>query len=290
MLDPADQRVFDQEMAETSGLAELGTRKVLHRAQSIALRLDEDAAVRRRQRAVEDRHVRVRPTDRGDGMAWLTALLPVEQACAIKESLDRAADVLIAAGTATSRGRAMADTLVVRVTEDNNDLGIREPTHPIRINLIITDTALLDGGTEPAILSGLGPIAAATARRLIQIADDDHQVLELRRLYTAPASGELVAMESRSRRFPPGLSSFIRLRDQLCRTSGCGARIAHIDHHVEWAQGGATSASNGNGLCAQCNWAAQVIAKPQTSPPPLIRARGPIHLLPRIELFYRSVA
>jgi hypothetical protein len=269
VLEPHDTTAFDQQIAGLPGLAEMGHRKLAHRAQAIALRLDEDAAVRRRQQALEDRHVTVRPTDRGDGMAWLTALLPVEQAYAIKDALDQAADVVLAAGAATSRGQVMADTLVIRITEDNDDLGIREPSHPVTLNLIMTDTALLDLDNEPAILSGHGPLPSATGRRLIRLAENARQRVTLRRLYTHPTTGELVTMESRSRRFPKALSEFIRHRDQLCRTPGCGARIAHIDHRRDWADGGETTAANGQGLCAQCNWAYQVIRKPSTSAPPL---------------------
>jgi hypothetical protein len=269
VLDSDDQRTFAEEIASAPDLAMMATRKLSQRAYTIATRLDAEATLRRRQHAVEDRYVRVRPTDRGDGMAWLTALLPVEQAYAVKESLVRAADVLLASGAATSRGQVMADTLVVRVTDGNADLGTREPSHPIRVNLIMTDTALLDRGSEPAIVSGHGPIPAAAARRMIRMADHDDQRIELRRLYTSPETGELVTMESRARLFPTALKDFIKLRDQLCRTPGCGAAIAHIDHIRDWAAGGPTSVANGQGLCARCNWAYQVIEKPATGPPAL---------------------
>jgi hypothetical protein len=40
----------------------------------------------------------------------------------------------------------------------------------------------------------------------------------LRRLYRQPDSGALIAMESRARAFPNGLTRFIAIRDDTCRT------------------------------------------------------------------------
>ncbi|MBT2555989.1 HNH endonuclease, partial [Arthrobacter sp. ISL-5] len=75
----------------------------------------------------------------------------------------------------------------------------------------------------------------------------------LRRLYTAPGTGELTAMDSRARFFPPGLRRFIQVRDHTCRTPYCDAPIRHHDHIVPWHRGGTTSHGNGAGLCEACN-------------------------------------
>nr|WP_231728624.1 HNH endonuclease signature motif containing protein [Arthrobacter sp. EPSL27] len=77
--------------------------------------------------------------------------------------------------------------------------------------------------------------------------------LWLRRLYTAPGTGELVAMDSRARLFPPGLRRFITARDDTCRTPYCDAPIRHLDHIIPWHHGGPTTAGNGAGLCEACN-------------------------------------
>ncbi|WP_427018559.1 HNH endonuclease [Pseudarthrobacter sp. P1] len=94
--------------------------------------------------------------------------------------------------------------------------------------------------------------------------------VRIRRLFTAPGTGELVGMDSRARRFPASLQRFIRARDQVCRTPWCGAPIRHADHVTAWAGGGPTSLANGQGLCERCNqtkelqgWAAAVIAGPR---------------------------
>jgi HNH endonuclease len=61
-------------------------------------------------------------------------------------------------------------------------------------------------------------------------------------------------MESRARRFPNGLATFIGLRDERCRTPYCDAPIRHRDHARPHARGGPTAVSNGLGLCERCNY------------------------------------
>jgi hypothetical protein len=63
-----------------------------------------------------------------------------------------------------------------------------------------------------------------------------------------------VAMESRARRFPSGLATFIGLRDERCRTPYCDAPIRHRDHATPHARGGLTTVANGLGLCERCNY------------------------------------
>ncbi|WP_354178521.1 DUF222 domain-containing protein [Arthrobacter sp. UYP6] len=77
----------------------------------------------------------------------------------------------------------------------------------------------------------------------------------LRRLYTAPDSGRLTAMDSRARLVPDGLARLIAARDQICRTPWCGAPIRHYDHIKPFREGGPTSAENIQGLCVACNQA-----------------------------------
>ena len=80
----------------------------------------------------------------------------------------------------------------------------------------------------------------------------------LRRLYTSPHDGALVAMDSRRRLFDGQLRAFLVHRDQYCRTPWCGTPILHADHIRPDAAGGPTSADNGQGLCAACNYTKEV--------------------------------
>jgi len=94
----------------------------------------------------------------------------------------------------------------------------------------------------------------------------------VRRLY-ADAGGDLVAMDSRARTFPAGLASLLRVRDQgLCRTPWCDAPVSHLDHIIPFADGGQTRASNGQGLCAGCNYTKQALGWSQR-----VEADSPVH-------------
>jgi 5-methylcytosine-specific restriction endonuclease McrA len=60
-------------------------------------------------------------------------------------------------------------------------------------------------------------------------------------------------MDSRRRHFDGQLRKFLIWRDQTCRSPWCDAPIRHIDHIVRVADGGETTAENGQGLCEACN-------------------------------------
>ena len=248
-LDIKDRRLLDAELCgDPAGLDGMGDARVAAAAKAIAYRLDPHAVVDRAAKAETERTVSIRPAP--DTMTYLTALLPVAQGVSVYAALRREAD---GCGDGRSRGQVMADTLVERVTGRS----AAAPT-PIAVNLVITDETLLGGGTEPGDICGYGPIPSAVARGLIADAvTDARSRATLRRLYCHPASGGLVAMESRARLFPRGLAAFIELRDQRCRTPYCDAPIRHRDHARPWADGGTTSAGNGLGLCERCNYVKQ---------------------------------
>ena len=241
-----DRRAADDELA--GRLATLGDRQTEAAARAVAYRLDPHAFTARSKGAERDRRVTLRPAP--DTMSRLAGFLPVAQGVAAYAALMRHADGLRAAGDPRSRGQIMADTLVERLTGQATATAV-----PVEVELVITDSSLLAGADEPAQLVGLGPIPAPMARDLLR--DTTAQVW-LRRLYTRPGDGALVAMESRRRLFPDGLRRFLILRDQTCRTPWCGAPIRHGDHVTPVQAGGATSAANGQGLCAACNHTKQV--------------------------------
>jgi hypothetical protein len=132
-----------------------------------------------------------------------------------------------------------------------------KPAGPISLGLVMTDTALFGTSDEPAHLEGFGPIPAELARELLADALGREEKVWLRRLYTSPHTGELVSMDARGRYFQSSLGRFIRLRDRQCRTPWCDAPIRHDDHAVAHADGGRTSADNGQGLCEACDYAKQ---------------------------------
>ncbi len=246
-LDVDDRRTLDAELCgDPAGLDGMGDARIAAAAKAIAYRLDPHAVVDRAAKAETERTVTIRPAP--DTMTYLTALLPVAQGVSVYAALRREADIR---GDGRSRGQVMADTLVERVTGR-----AAEVPSPIAVNLVLTDETLLGGDSTPADVCGYGPIPAAVARAMVAAAvDDQRSRATLRRLYAHPRSGALVAMESRSRLFPRGLSAFIELRDQRCRTPYCDAPIRHRDHAQPWAHGGSTTATNGAGSCEACNYA-----------------------------------
>ena len=270
-LSLADRQAVDREVAaDPAALASLGDRQVVVACQRLAARLDPASVVARRRSAEADRRVRLRPAP--DTMSQLSALLPVAQGVAVHAALTRSADSLRARGDARSRGQIMADTLVERVTGQATAPGV-----PVRVNLVITDRSLLAGADDPAhlVADGLAPepAPAQLGRELVleslAVGLTGRARTQLRRLYADPTSGELVALESRSRLFPRGLADLITLRDQTCRTPWCDAPIRHTDHVVAHTDGGATSVANGQGLCESCNQAKQApgwSARPRPGP------------------------
>ncbi|MCQ1953284.1 HNH endonuclease signature motif containing protein [Arthrobacter sp. zg-Y238] len=267
-----DRRQVDEEVAGDAGLLEsLGDRQIIARAKAAAYRLDPRAAVNRAAKAASERFVSCRPAP--DTMTYLTGLLPVAQGVGVYTALSHEADRLRAAGDSRGRGQIMADTLVERIT----GLGDAGSTK-VEIQLVMTDRTLLAGDSEPALVPGYGPVPAQWARDLVRRrsrrgpsrrhqssrgrtkdqamgGSDKHAEHWVRRLYTAPDTGELVAMDSRARLFPKSLARFIAARDTACRMPWCGAPIRHLDHIRPHNRGGPTSASNGQGLCEACNHA-----------------------------------
>ena len=201
-------------------------------------------------------------------MTYLTALLPVAQGVAVHAALSWHADTLRSGGDDRSRGQIMADAVVERTT------GTASGVSGVEIQLVMTDRTLFQGDSEPARLAGYGTVPAGWARNLTHpeartragparartgtatTANDGPSLYRqelkawLRRLYTAPGTGDLVAMDSRARLFPAGLRRFIEARDDTCRTPYCDAPIRHHDHVVPWHKGGTTSTETRPG-CAR---------------------------------------
>ncbi|PND57400.1 HNH endonuclease [Mycobacterium sp. ENV421] len=241
------RRQLDAELcSDTSALEGWGDKRVAAEAKKIAVRLDAQAVVERSAKAAADRCVWIRPAP--DTMAYVTVLLPVAQGVAVYATVRRQADITF---DGRSRGQVMADTVVERVTGRPAEQPV-----PVSLNLVMADTTLAGDDDESAWLDGYGPVPAGFACKMVgDAALDDNARTTLRRLYRHPDSGQLVAMESRSRIFPRGLAAFIGLRDQTCRTPYCDAPIRHRDHALPHRESGSTSALNGLGECEACNYA-----------------------------------
>ncbi|MFI7589550.1 DUF222 domain-containing protein [Spongisporangium articulatum] len=246
LLSKESRAIVDEQLAPRLGL--LGDGAVEREARRIAQRLEPGLAWKQAQKATVQRRVTIRPAP--DCMTVVTAHLPVAEGVAVFAALSQAADsAAVDPDDHRSRGQVMADTLASRVLGTSQAANV-----PVEVQLVISDQALTGACDEPAHVHGYGPIPAPLARALAD-PPDQHVVRQVRRLWSSPETGELVQMEARSRQFPAGLRRFIVARDQYCRTPWCDAPIRQIDHVLPYADGGPTSAANGQGLCQWCNLA-----------------------------------
>lgn len=267
-LSLADRQVVDTAVKDILG--KVPDRRLAGAARAAAYRADPEAAVARRSKAEKDRRVSLRPAP--DCMTLLTALLPVADGVACYAALGAAG----ATGPDDDRGKGqlMADALVQRLTgrraryapaqsaapegqlvPEGQPVSVEADAppglSPAAVNLLVPMEAL--SGNAEGHLDGFGPIPADVVRQFL--ADHEEAGGLIRRVFTAPGSGQLVAMDSRARAFPGLLAAFVRLRDQVCRTPFCGGTIQHTDHITPHAKGGSTSVQNADGKCAQCNYA-----------------------------------
>ncbi|MFC7463433.1 DUF222 domain-containing protein [Brachybacterium sp. GCM10030252] len=233
-------------------LEDCGQREWAEETQRVMHTLDPDGAEKRHIRASKNRSLTVRNDD--DGMCRLSAKLPALEGARIRKGLSLAAEKARAEGDRRGHQQIMADLMADTLLGRGDGV---DPT-TLDIGVIITDRSLFaPGHADAATIEGYGPVPFEHIRDEMRNAmtgeDDAELALTLRRLYTDPDSGELVAVESRSRAFPPALSRFIRWSHQTCRAPHCNADIRQNDHIIPHAEGGPTSLANANGLCAGDN-------------------------------------
>lgn len=280
-----------------------GHKRLRSDIEELVQRLEPETSRERAERAARARHVTMTPL--ADGMARVTAILRGLDAAAMMQALQVQAGSLRARGARTPAPALEADLLVDSVltsassaAQEAEAEGSSAPRRPrprpsLDVGIVITDTALLDrdDDSECARIEGYGIIPAHIVRDTLsgrppgQLSDaaieqehpDEVVSAFFRRLYRAPSTGELVAMESRSRAFPAGLARMIHWRDTTCRTPWCNAIIRQSDHVQPHHRGGPTSFANGQGLCVRCNllkelvpWEVdpQVEETPPTDSPP----------------------
>jgi hypothetical protein len=223
--------------------------------------------------AREQRGVRLEPAR--DGMAWLTAYLPAEDAFAayrrvseIAMSLgggdddrtlgQRRADVMtdllhdgVVSGTGAGRGvRAQVLVTVPALTLLDREGEAARPDAPAAEDPApddprLTDSASMPPTVPPAMLEGYGPISAEVARRLAAHAPS------FTRLLTHPETGTVLSVGRTRYAVPRDLRLWLRIRDETCRFPGCGrsAATADVDHTVDWQHAGATRHDNLAHLC-----------------------------------------
>ena len=217
---------------------------------------------KRHARSVADRRVEFRPDQ--DGMAWLSACLPADQALAGWNRLTAAArglqgpdeprsmaqlrvdifaDAIIgsidARGTTSGTGAGATDDVV----GTGDGAGREHLPWPIRAQVLVTVPvfSLMGRTDEPAVLDGYGPIPASMARRLVADgADSFHRVL------VDPRDGAPLEIGRTSYRITKAMRAWLRMRDGKCPFPGCSNNSLDndADHILAWANGGTTGISN----------------------------------------------
>ncbi|MFE4837750.1 HNH endonuclease [Arthrobacter sp. NPDC056691] len=283
-----DRSAVDEELAADTGTFNgAGTRAVIAAVKAAATRRDSRSVTQRASHAASERSVSLRPAP--DCMTYLTALLPAHQGVAVYAALTRHADTLKSAGDPRSLGQIKADTLVEWTTGTPGGITgidislvmtdrtlLQGDTEPARLTgygvvpapwarNLLTHAEAPEQTPEHRQVQGQEPRAGGsntpdptTGQKDAGQKDAGQKAVQelkiwLRRLYTAPETGDLVAMDSRRRLFPPPLRRFIQIRDNTCRPPYCDAPIRHHDHIIPWHNNGPTSLANGAGLCEACN-------------------------------------
>ncbi|MET0978497.1 MAG: DUF222 domain-containing protein [Paeniglutamicibacter terrestris] len=251
-LDPGVRELIDREIAGEQGSLEgVGDNELRSRIRKIVLAFDNTEDMIKHGDAENRRRISLTPTP--DGMMRISGVLPIIQGVAMKQALLAKVAKRRAKGDARTDQQIMADTTVERIT------GQEVASRPgLSLSVSMTDRSLLEGDSEPAFIQGYGTISAEYVRRMIardpKLSKRKQKArVWMRRLYTSPTTGQLVAMDSKARIVPQKLKDLINIRDQHCRTPYCGAPIRHIDHIFQFAKGGRTTESNTDGRCARCN-------------------------------------
>ena len=236
----------------------MGDGELVAEVRRRAYALDPESFVERRRRAEADRHTSLRPAP--DTMAVLSALLSVKSGVAVHAALSAEADRAKAAGDPRSRGQIMADTLTSRVVSP----GVAEAATgaPLMVNVVVSDQVLLgDPGSDGAAeVEGYGPVPGELLRSWIaDHLEDRHRRLRPPALRDPRHVARWWPWTPEARLFPAKLAEFLRLRDRRCRTLYCDAPARDADHATAHADGGATSAANGQCLCEGCNIAKEAL-------------------------------
>ncbi|HET7900906.1 MAG TPA: hypothetical protein VFL59_06925 [Candidatus Nanopelagicales bacterium] len=198
-----------------------------------------------------------------DGLGEVVATLPVEQARAVVERVDSAADAFldhqrscdecdhaVPAEIGPARAQAFLEAFGVRgrlcaaapaSAYDTPSTG-RASRRRGELQVVVDLATLLGLRDDPGLLNGQ-PVPADIARELAGACGS------LRRIVTDPVDGHLLDYGTRTY-LPDPLKTFITARDGTCRSPGCGqpASRSQMDHVVPFPEG-PSSTGNTHALC-----------------------------------------
>ncbi|MDQ0799601.1 DUF222 domain-containing protein [Arthrobacter sp. SLBN-112] len=217
---------------------------------------------KRHVKGVADRRVEFRPDQ--DGMAWLSACLPADQALAGWNRLTAIARGMQGPDECRSMAQLRADTFVdafLGVSVTRGSVGAcggaaelsatqEDPSSRIRAQVLLTVPALsLIGLTdEPAMLDGYGPIPPSMARQLIA-----NGAGSFYRVLVDPRDGAPLEIGRTSYRLTKAMRAWLRMRDGKCPFPGCSNNSLDndADHILAWSKGGTTGIRNLGQPCSK---------------------------------------
>jgi len=215
---------------------------------------------KRHAKGVAERRVEFRPDQ--DGMAWLSAYLPADQAQAGWNRLTAVARGMQGPDEPRTLTQLRADTFAAAIlgststnasgtpagtdergTAAGTGEGVDFPSSSTRAQVLVTVPVLsLIGVTdEPAMLDGYGPVPASMARALV--ADGAGSFY---RVLVDPRDGAPLEIGRTSYRVTKAMRAWLRMRDGKCPFPGCSNNSldTEADHLLAWANGGTTGISN----------------------------------------------
>ncbi|TPV50949.1 DUF222 domain-containing protein [Pseudarthrobacter phenanthrenivorans] len=248
-----------------AAIGEMPAHRLRHKARTWRERHHVESIEKRHAKGVAERRVEYRPDQ--DGMAWLSAYLPADQALAGWNRLnalaraaqganeprtltqlrtDKFAEAILTSGTSAT---FHADNRAGNGEEAGDSDGAGAGTGAglafpgIRAQVLVTVPvfSLMGLTEEPAVLDGFGPIPPSMARDLVAHgADSFHRVL------VDPRDGAPLEIGRTSYRVTKAMRNWLRLRDGKCPFPGCSNHSLdnEADHLLAWAKGGATGISN----------------------------------------------
>ncbi|MDQ0118545.1 hypothetical protein J2T22_001723 [Pseudarthrobacter defluvii] len=201
----------------------------------------------RHAKGVAERRVEFCPDQ--DGMAWLSAYLPADQALAGWNRLTAAARGMQGPDEPRSMPQLRADTFTDAIltngtsTGTGNEAGTDQPSSGIRAQVLVTVPvfSLMGQTDEPAMLDGYGPIPPSMARALVASGAGSFY-----RVLVDPRDGAPLEIGRTSYRVTGAMRAWLRMRDGKCPFPGCSNNSLDndADHILAWAKGGTTGISN----------------------------------------------
>ncbi|MFP3460976.1 DUF222 domain-containing protein [Arthrobacter globiformis] len=196
---------------------------------------------KRHHKSVEDRRLEYAP-DR-DGMAWLPAYLPADQAAGIWNRTTAAARAMQGPTETRTLTQLRVDAFASWSLEPAQRVagGVDVPSPKAQVLVTVPVFSLLGLSEEPATLDGYGLIPPSMARRLV--ADGATSFL---RVLTDPRDGAPLEIGRTSYRVTKPMRQWLRLRDAKCTFPNCNNHSLDndADHILAWADGGGTGVAN----------------------------------------------